>query len=172
MRNYFSRGRGTTATRVQGGAPQRGSSFVFVRRVRREGGQTVVEFAMVLPIVAALIVVLLQFGKIIYSYISLTHLANEGARYAAVNKFPGGNTTVGGFLCPKMGTDAASTAKTVNVAFVAAAGTPTAGDTVSVTVSENYKLIPYWGGTTVSIGSKASMRLEQPPSYAAGSTGC
>jgi len=171
MRNHFNRGRDSVATEVTGGAPQRscrGSSRV---RLRGDAGQTVVEFAMVLPIVAALVVVILQFGKIIYSYISLTHLANEGARYAAVSKFPGGKTTVSGFVCPKMGTDSASTGKTVTVTFTPATS-PTAGDSVTVKTSENYKLIPKWGGATISIDAQASMRLEQPPTYSAETTTC
>jgi hypothetical protein len=125
---------------------------------------------MVLPVLAALIVGLLQFGKIVYSYISLTHLANEGARYGAVSKFPGGNTSVNAFLCPKLGTDSASTNKTVTTAF--SVGSPTAGDAVTVTVSEKYKLIPYWGGATISIASRASMRLESTPTYSAGTATC
>lgn len=172
--NHLNRGSGPRRREGYGGAPRqpcRGSSGPS-RRLREPGGQTVVEFALVLPIVAALIVVLLQFGKIIYSYISLTHLANEGARYAAVNKFPGGQTSVSGFLCPKMGTDAASTAKTVNVSFVAAASPPTAGDAVTVKLSENYKLIPYWGGATIGIDARASMRLEQPATFTAENTSC
>jgi len=174
MRNYVNRRRVSSATDLTGGARQRscwGSSRV--RRFRGDDGQTVVEFAMVLPVVAALVVVLLQFGKVIYSYISLTHLANEGARYAAVNKFPGGNTSVSGFLCPKMGTDSASTAKTVNVTFTAATpGSPTTGDAVTVTLSESYKLIPYWGGATIPISARASMRLEQPAGFAAENKAC
>jgi TadE-like protein len=162
------RRRAASAPRIDGGAPERGSS-VASRRSSWESGQTVVEFALVLPIVAALVVVVLQFGKIIYSYINLTHLANEGARYAAVNKFPGGSTSVSGFLCPKLG----AAGKVVTVAFTAAAaGAPTAGDAVNVTVHGDYPLIPYWGGSTISVQSTASMRLEQPPSYGSGATTC
>jgi hypothetical protein len=131
----------------------------------------VVEFAMVLPLVAALVVVLLQFGKVIYSYIDLTHLANEGARYGAVNKFPSGGSP-GGFLCPKL-SDSGMTGRKVAVAFTAATpGSPTAGDGVTVTVSESYQLIPFFAGAAIPISTSASMRLEQPPTYSAGTTSC
>ncbi len=140
--------------------------------VRDEAGQSVVEFAMVLPLVAALVVVLLQFGKVIYSYIDLTHLANEGARYGAVNKFPGGSTSPSAYLCPKL-SDSGMTGKKVVVAFTAVSpGSPTAGDAVTVTVSESYKLIPFFSGATIPISTGASMRLEQPPTYSAGTASC
>ncbi len=129
-----------------------------------------IEFALVLPILAALVVVLLQFGRVIYMWISLTHLANEGARYATVDGFPGGATSPGGFLCPKLATDSSSTGKTVIVTFTKA--TPTAGDGVSVQVKESYKLIPYWGGATLPLAVTASMRLEQTPTFAAGTSTC
>jgi Flp pilus assembly protein TadG len=172
---HVSRCRGEAAVPDSGGAShRRGSSCVELARVRDERGQAVIEFALVLPILAALVVVLLQFGRVIYMWISLTHLANEGARYATVNGFPGGATSPGNFLCPKLATDGASTGKTVIATFIEnnnTAGT-TAGDGVSVQVKENYKLIPYWHVATIPLTVTASMRLEQTPSFAAGTSTC
>jgi Flp pilus assembly protein TadG len=154
--------------------------------LRREEGQAVVEFAMVLPVLAALVIVLIQFGGIMYRWISLTHLANEGARYAAVNIFPGqsngGPASPGAFLCPKLGADKSATAKTVAVTFTSATtgavtSAPVAGDSVNVKVSESYQLIPFGVGKLVNFPSiplsvTASMRLEQTPSYSGGSSTC
>jgi hypothetical protein len=171
----FNRSRGHSAAPVSGGAlrsTRRGSSFAF-RRLRAERGQTVVEFALVLPLVAALVFVLVAFGKILFYYIDLTHLANEGARYGAVNVFPGGKTSPGAYLCPKLGSDADTTNKKIIVSFPSpSAGGPTAGDSVQVTASVDYKLIPYWGGATFSMAAGASMRLEQKPSFTAGTAAC
>ena len=167
---HVSRCRGKTPTSDSGGAPLWGSSWFQHRNTHAERGQAVIEFALVLPILAALVIVLLQFGRVIYMWISLTHLANEGARYATVNGFPGGASSPGNFLCPKLATDSASTAKTVIVTFTD--GTPTAGDGVSVKVSEKYKLIPYWHGATLPLSVTASMRLEQTPSFGAGTSTC
>src|SRR5207302_9134638 len=59
---------------------------------RSERGQSVVEFAMVLIPFAALVLILLQFGKAVYYYIDLTHVANEGPRIVTVSptKMPDG----------------------------------------------------------------------------------
>jgi Flp pilus assembly protein TadG len=53
---------------------------------RRENGQTFVEFAIVLPILALLLFGIVQFGVAFHDYISLTDAARVGARAAAVNR--------------------------------------------------------------------------------------
>ena len=82
-----------------------GNSAHFVPRHRRgERGQSVVEFAMVLPLLAALVFVLINFGKALYYYIELTHVANEGARIATVSQtsVPGGGN-LAKYLCSQLG---------------------------------------------------------------------
>ena len=61
----------------------------------RERGQATVEFAIVIPLLLLLVVGLFQFGKVFNYWISLNHLANEGARWAAVDKVPGNPTPSG-----------------------------------------------------------------------------
>src|SRR3989442_8735887 len=56
---------------------------------RAEDGATLVEFTLVLPILVILIMAILWFGRAFNYWIDETHLANEAARYAAVNKNPG-----------------------------------------------------------------------------------
>lgn len=141
--------------------------------MRSERGQSVVEVALTLPLVFALLIVLLQFGRAIYTWIALTHLANEGARYAAVNAFPSGATSPGGFVCQTLSKDGAATNKSVTVSFTS--GTPAAGDGVTVNVAEKYKIIPFatfWKPVTIGISVNSTMRLEQTPSYSSGSTSC
>src|SRR5918994_5082040 len=59
------------------------------RRLRRaagdESGQSVVEFGMVVPLLCALVLVFVEFGKAMNYWIDLTHVANQIARQAAVN---------------------------------------------------------------------------------------
>jgi Flp pilus assembly protein TadG len=61
-------------------------------RLRRgaaaERGVALVEFALVLPLLALMLFGALDLGKAYNYWIDATHLANEGARYAAVNKNP------------------------------------------------------------------------------------
>lgn len=58
------------------------------RTRRRRSGSTLVEFAMVLPILLLLSMLLVQYGIILNTTISLINLAREGSRYAAVNPTP------------------------------------------------------------------------------------
>jgi Flp pilus assembly protein TadG len=56
------------------------------RQSDREQGQTIVEFAVVLPILAVLLFGILQFGIAFNNYLALTDAARAGARVAAVSR--------------------------------------------------------------------------------------
>ena len=49
-------------------------------------GQSLVEFALVLPILLALVMGIIQFGIILNGYLTITHAVREGARLAAVGR--------------------------------------------------------------------------------------
>jgi Flp pilus assembly protein TadG len=61
------------------------------RIFRREDGQAIVEFALVLPILMALLLGIVQFGIVFNNYETLTDAARVGARKAAVSRFVGDN---------------------------------------------------------------------------------
>ncbi len=78
------------------------------RRGRTERAQSLVEFALVLPILLIMVFGIIDFGMGIRSYISLTNATREGARFAAVGNIAGAyptdcdganNTTVIGRVC-------------------------------------------------------------------------
>jgi len=50
-----------------------------------EGGQSLVEFAVVLPLLSLLLLGILQFGVAFHNYLSITDAARVGAREGAVN---------------------------------------------------------------------------------------
>ena len=50
-------------------------------------GQAIVEFALVLPILMAILLGIIQFGIIFNNYITLTDATRAGARKAAVSRF-------------------------------------------------------------------------------------
>jgi len=52
-----------------------------------EKGASVVEFAIILPLLIILVFGIFQFGIAYNSYIALTHAAREGARLAAVGLY-------------------------------------------------------------------------------------
>lgn len=55
----------------------------------REDGQAIVELAFVLPVMLLLVFGIIRFSLVLNSANDDTHLANEVARYAAVNENPG-----------------------------------------------------------------------------------
>jgi Flp pilus assembly protein TadG len=54
-----------------------------------EDGQAATEFALVLPILAALLLAIAQFGILFNNYITLTDATRIGARKAAISRFVG-----------------------------------------------------------------------------------
>src|SRR5919199_3403986 len=155
---------------------------------RDERGVALTEFALVLPLLLLLILGMIDFGKAINYWIDNTHLANEGARLAVVNKNPGGSgTTLQDYLRghtssaeerypnPVQGTQRSAHSMTVNICYYAASngalinsGTPAVGDTVEVIVKYDYDWLrgfPFPGNPTTTIGGKAAMRLEAVPTF-------
>ena len=61
-------------------------------RWRRRAGQSLVEMAMVLPVLAFLTFGLLDFGRAYYFQVSVTNAAREGARVAILNIYTGPQT--------------------------------------------------------------------------------
>ncbi len=54
--------------------------------VRQERGQSVAEFALVLPLLMLVLIGIVQFGMVFKQYITLTDAVREGARKAAVSR--------------------------------------------------------------------------------------
>jgi Flp pilus assembly protein TadG len=55
-------------------------------KIRSERGQTMTEFAIVLPILVVLLFGVIQFGIIFNNYVTLTDAVRAGARKAAVSR--------------------------------------------------------------------------------------
>ncbi|NLF03178.1 MAG: pilus assembly protein [Anaerolineales bacterium] len=52
---------------------------------RRQRGQSMVEFVLMLPILLIILLGLLDLGRLWYAYVAVTDAAAEGATYAAIN---------------------------------------------------------------------------------------
>ena len=134
-----------------------------------------VEFALVLPLLMLITVIILDFGRAINYWIDGTHLASEGARLAAVDRVPGGDLAT--YLrdhadtaeLKNGGTSSVPNPLTVCVDFPEG---PEVGNPVTVSVSTTYNWLPILddnGGLPSSeIRGEATMRLEREPSYGAG----
>ena len=78
----------------QPGGPRRGADFQNLHRNKRamtlnlksERGQTMTEFALVLPIFVTLLFAILPFGIAFNNYVALTDAARAGARKGAVSR--------------------------------------------------------------------------------------
>jgi Flp pilus assembly protein TadG len=55
-------------------------------RIRNEKGQTMTEFALVLPVLALILFAVIQFGIVFNNYVQLTDATRAGARKAAVSR--------------------------------------------------------------------------------------
>jgi Flp pilus assembly protein TadG len=151
------------------------------RRVglRDERGVALIEFAMVLPVLMVLLLAMLELGKAFNYWIDQTHLANEGARWAAVNRNPGGGMTLQDYIRSRANTDELRTGGTysvpnaLKVCISFPTGTTAIGDPVKVAVTTQYHFVPYIGDElglpSVGVTGSATMRIEQPPTnYGAG----
>ena len=156
------------------GGNTRGPVGFFSRLRSDERGQGVIEFAMVLPLLAILVFVLIDFGKALYYYIDLTHVANEGARIASVSAatLPGGATSLSDYLCGQLGDSAKSELRTGSASTDKAkvtisydnGGSTNSGDPVTVEVSTSYHWIPWTKLAALKVGGSATMRIENPVS--------
>jgi Flp pilus assembly protein TadG len=55
-------------------------------QIRNQQGQTMTEFALVLPVLALILFAVIQFGIVFNNYITLTDATRAGARRAAVSR--------------------------------------------------------------------------------------
>jgi Flp pilus assembly protein TadG len=155
---------------------------------RAEQGQATVEFAIILPLLLLLIVGLIQFGKAFNYWLSLNHIANETARWAAVDKLPPTNTTP---QIPDFQSYAVNQAQNVELRdlildkargggvclyFKGAGDSPTIGDAATVEVSApfNLPLVSDLAGWQIQLTGRSTVRLEQrvsDPGWDKGSCG-
>ena len=150
-------------------------------RARSEDGVALVEFALVLPVLVLLLFGMLDFAKAFNYWIDETHLANEAARFAAVNKNPASSgTTLQEYIRDQANTPelrdggTPSVTSPLEVCIEFPAGTSNVGDPVKVTVETSYQWLGVITGeipglSAATIRGQATMRLEvQPTNYSAG----
>jgi len=107
-----------------------------LRRSRRRGqtGQSLVEFALVLPILLLMLTGTIDLGRILFTYIALEDAAQEGAIYGAHESVPESNITA---RVRSSSNHAEVTGATV---AIACSVTPSPG-TIAVTTSYQLPLI-------------------------------
>jgi Flp pilus assembly protein TadG len=148
------------------------------RLVHEERGAALAEFALVLPMLLLVLFGMLDFGKAFNYWIDSTHLANEGARWAVVNRNPGSGT-LQAYIKNHADTEQLKNGATVTIQACDAdsSGTIGPGDPVKVNVSYDYNWLPFIGSSigavTTTLSGSATMRLEQKPTvFTLDSTTC
>jgi Flp pilus assembly protein TadG len=140
--------------------------------VRNESGTALVEFALILPILMALTIGILDFGRALNYYNQLSQLAGQGARAAAVNCNPDGSCPVSGqSIQVQIAENYAQGALTKKMS-ACIAGASGVGQPVTVTASYQFNpvgFLPFISGSTFTISASQTERQEVAPSY---STGC
>ena len=127
------------------------------RLIRSELGQSIVETAVVLPVVLLLLVAIVDSGRVFHSWLIVTNAAREGARSASAQQpwttvEPRIEAASGAWMC-----GAELTCSATNIQG-------TSGSAVSVEVSRDVALLTpvmsaLWGGT-VTLTGNATMLLE------------
>jgi Flp pilus assembly protein TadG len=149
---------------------------------RDESGVALVEFALVLPLLLVLLLGMLDFGTAFNYWIDETHLANEGARWAVVNKNPGSSGTLQDYIRSQADSDAlrnggsTSVPDALGVTICFPNGTSNVGDPVQVKTSVDYNWLPFIGDrlsfSQTTIQATARMRLEAAPTNYAADGAC
>lgn len=155
-----------------------------LRRQDRESGQAVVEFALILFPLLLIVAGIIQFGIALNYWLDMQRIANQGARWAAVNNWPPDcpvGSAVGacdGTPNPTLQTSLRQEALsnglqgnvTIEVCYPANSGgtTEIAGNPVRVRLDSPFKLLPILGWGTINLRADATMRLEQTQEAAKG----
>ena len=139
-------------------------------RHTRESGQAMVEFALVLFPLLLLIAGIIQFGIALNYWLDMQRIANQGARWAAVNNWPPdcprGSTscaspnTLQQTLQRQMLTKGLQSNPTTSVQVCYPSGTKLTGDPVRIQIRSTFDLLPILGVGSLDLKAKATMRLE------------
>ena len=145
----------------------------FFRRLRRplqrEEGQAAFEFLLMLPYFFMTFLLLVDFGVMMYGYVSVANSAREGARYGAVNCGSVACTAalIQGRAVDRSGGFLSDTAD-VTVSWPSGGSR---GDPVVVEISHEHGFLFFPFSQTIE--SCAEMRLEQSePGVTTGGSGC
>jgi Flp pilus assembly protein TadG len=105
-------------------------------QIRNEQGQTMTEFALVLPVLALILFAVIQFGIVFNNYVTLTDATRAGARRAAVSRQdPNRDSTVIAAV-----RNSASDLDSSKLSVPPPSSTWTSGSDVTVTASYPYSI--------------------------------
>jgi Flp pilus assembly protein TadG len=130
-------------------------------RLKGEDGVAMTEFALVIPIFLIVVAGLLAFGRVFFYWIEANHLANETARWAAVDRRPDPGRTLQAYAHDSGGTTEFSNAKVCIQVPVPLRAAPVLGGPIEVKISKRFSFVPILGIGDVTIRGSATMRVER-----------
>jgi TadE-like protein len=131
-------------------------------RLRDDAGQSAVEFVLVLPLLFGVLFAIFQFSAAFNGLNDMSQMAADGARLAAVNRFPTNQADLIAWRTAQGDTSIAQNAKIEETGC-------TIGDPVHIRVSTTITIIPVLpllGGVSKSVEANAEMRREATPTGA------
>ncbi len=128
------------------------------RRLRAENGVAMTEFALVIPVFLVVVAGLLAFGRVFFYWIEANHLANETARWAAVDRRPDPSKTLQQYARDSGGTVEFSDAK---ICIVVPGGAPQRSEGRSGEDLQAVLVRPDPRDRKVTIRGDATMRIER-----------
>ena len=163
------------------------------RRHRRdpETGQATIEFALILVPLLILVVGIIQFGIGLNFWLDEQRIANQGARFAVVNAWPGcprsepvplgganctGTNTLQSYLGSQALSQGLKGSVTVNICYPddgdATTQIGTVGTPVRVSLATPYTFRAIMKLGTINLSGTATMRLEQDATHLTGVAAC
>ena len=154
-------------------APSTAAPAADVRRAG-ERGQALVEFALVAPLFLFLVVGIIQFGIGLNYWLDLNRIANQGARWGVVNKYPNcsGQVSDPDCVAPTLAEYLESEPvsgglqPTATICFEPAVSPALPGEVgqpLTVRMTTDFTFMPIMDLGKITLRGKATMRLEQPP---------
>jgi Flp pilus assembly protein TadG len=105
-----------------------------VRSRRKGAGQSVAEFALILPILMTLLLVTIDVGRLFNTYVGVVNASREGAAYAITSATAAADTTT-------ITTNARQEGATTYTVTSACTPSCTTGSTVTVTVRTTFNFL-------------------------------
>lgn len=151
----------------------------------RSRGQSVVEFALMLPVFLVVVVGVVDFGTLLFARMTVIDLAREGAQFGSTLN-PGGSTQNPGSIESNVHIHVTTETTSLNPAYLtvsvscwknitsspsqlgSCSSANVAGpvnDSVKVVIGYAYHpFFPLWFGSTINVSSTEWMTLYPPPS--------
>lgn len=123
--------------------------------MRSQKGQSLVEFALIIPVLVFLLLGIVDFSRILHAYLTIDHAGREAARAASIGKAEG--------EAEQIGKNAGSSIKLANPKGTVSVKTASSGGNATVTITYPITFItPMFGSIVgpITLTDTTVMRVE------------